>query len=157
MEKDILKNLFCIPCQLQFNGKSVHNQHLSLVHKHNSDLKRKDNQRNISYDFENCDEKVVINHKLKEHDENKPFTCDICNATFTRKDSLKRHSVSVHEGKKPLKPFKCDICSAAFPAKSKLKTHFAEAHEGKKPIKCDICDATFFSKRFFEDTCSLSS
>ena len=58
MEKDILKNLFCIPCQLQFNGKSVHNQHLSLVHKHNSDLKRKDNQRNISYDFENCDEKV---------------------------------------------------------------------------------------------------
>ena len=56
MKNEILKDLFCQQCQLQFNGKSVYNLHLSLVHKHDSDLKDEDNLGNSSFDFDKCDE-----------------------------------------------------------------------------------------------------
>jgi KRAB domain-containing zinc finger protein len=58
--------------------------------------------------------------------------------------SLKRHVLSVHEGKKP---FKCNICDATFAKNSNMKNHFSAVHEGKKPFKCIICDATFSENR----------
>ena len=64
MEKDILKNLFCIPCQLQFNGKAVYNLHLSLVHKHDSDIKDEENQRKSYFECDQCDEKFMVDKKF---------------------------------------------------------------------------------------------
>ena len=144
IEKEILKDLFCHQCQLQFNGKSVYNLHLSLVHKHDSDIKDEENQKNSSFEFDKCDEKFGINNKLNDVttvlEGKKVFECDICSITFARKSSLTTHLATVHEGKKP---FKCEICSATFSTKSNLKTHSATVHEGKKPFKCDICENNF--------------
>ena len=67
MEKEFLKDLFCHQCQLQFNGKAVYNLHLSLVHEHDSDNKVEENQRKSSFECDKCDEKFMINKKLKEH------------------------------------------------------------------------------------------
>ena len=130
MEKETLKDLFCHQCQLQFNGKAVYNLHLSLVHKHDSDIKDEENQKNSSFEFDKCDEKFGINKKLKEH------------------------VTTVHGGKKA---FECDICSATFARKSNLTTHSATVHEGKKPYKCEICSVAFSKKIRFEETFRLSS
>jgi uncharacterized Zn-finger protein len=118
MEKEILKDLFCHRCQVQLNGKFVHNQHLSLVHKHDSDLKSK-------------------SHVAFVHEGKKPYECAICSGTFSTKSYLKIHLASVHEGKKP---YQCDICSATFSNKGNLKKHTYSVHEGKKPLKCEFCD-----------------
>ena len=45
-------------------------------------------------------------HVTSVHKGEKPFKCDICDYSCSRKGNLNRH-VSMHEGNKP---FKCDIC-----------------------------------------------
>jgi uncharacterized Zn-finger protein len=39
--------------------------------------------------------------KILSHDEKKSHQCPICGYVFTRKDILKKHIDSVHEGKQP--------------------------------------------------------
>ena len=62
----------------------------------------------------------------------KPFKCEICVATFarknkfTRKDNLNTHIATLHE---EMKPFKCDICKAEFRQKVNLDPHIAKVHE----------------------------
>ena len=53
-------------------------------------------------------------------DMKKPFKCNICDTSFTKKGNLKKHVASVHEGKKP---FQCNICDASFAQKALLKKH----------------------------------
>ena len=77
----------------------------------------------------NCKKK-----KPEEHQENKPFQCDIC--TFSLKTQLRTHISSVHENKKP---YKCEICDTCFSRKSHLAGHIKAVHEGEKPYKCEIC------------------
>ena len=59
----------------------------------------------------------------------KEFICDICNAEFVNKGTLKRHVATVHEGRKQ---FKCDICKIEFGQKGSLDQHVTVVHEGKK-------------------------
>ena len=37
---------------------------------------------------------------LSVHEGKNPYNCSYCNGGFSRKDNLKKHIVSVHEGKK---------------------------------------------------------
>ena len=60
--------------------------------------------------------------------------------TYIGKSVLKRHSSSVHVGKKQIK---CYICNATFTQKASLGKHALSVHEGKKPFKYNICDSTF--------------
>ena len=53
--------------------------------------------------------------------------CHICNATFTRENTLKTHIAAVHEGKKP---FQCHLCGRAVSRKFALGSHFAKHHPG---------------------------
>ena len=70
--------------------------------------------------------------------------CYICNATFSRKDSMKKHIAAIHEGKKP---FKCSICNSKFARNGHLSQHIMLVHEGKKPFKCSICDYNCSTKQ----------
>ena len=78
--------------------------------------------------------------------------CEICNATFTRKNDLKIHIATIHEGKKP-ESVTCEICNTVFTQKKSLNSHIAAVHEGKKPYeigkepKCEICNAVFTRKK----------
>ena len=60
-----------------------------------------------------------------------------CNSKFAQKGHLKRHTVSVDEGRKP---FQCVICDYSCSEKSSLKSHIESVHEGRKPFQCDTCD-----------------
>ena len=65
--------------------------------------------------------------------------CKVCQACFTRSDSLTRH-MHIHSGKK--NRFHCELCPAGFFSLSDLERH-ARIHTGEKPIKCDICKKKF--------------
>ncbi|RXM30227.1 Zinc finger protein 341 [Acipenser ruthenus] len=73
----------------------------------------------------------------------KPYKCSVCDATFNRKDKVKRHML-IHE---PFKKYKCPFrthvgCTKEFNRPDKLKAHIL-SHSGIKPYKCQYCQKAF--------------
>jgi uncharacterized Zn-finger protein len=85
---------------------------------------------------------ALYKHVKQTHEEpDLKHQCNICSKAFKNKDYLTRHVSAVHEGKKP---FQCNVCSSAFCSKFKLKQHIGGVHEGTKPYQCHLCDAKFY-------------
>ena len=59
-----------------------------------------------------------------------------CSAIFKRKEYLKIHTSSVHEGKKP---FQCTIYKKKSSRKTSLDMHVASIHEDKREYACPDC------------------
>ena len=86
----------------------------------------------------NCKEKEPTNSALKEklgetrsksvHEKKKPFKCEICGYSFSRKSNMTQHVLSVHEEKKP---FKCNNCHYSCSEKGSLTKHVASVHDKK--------------------------
>ena len=71
----------------------------------------------------------------------RPFTCEVCNRTFTQKWTLKRHQ-RIHSGERP---YVCEVCNKGFSNQSHLKTHH-RIHSGERPYSCDVCNKAFSDK-----------
>ncbi|XP_078001223.1 uncharacterized protein LOC144453754 [Glandiceps talaboti] len=71
----------------------------------------------------------------------KGFRCHICNRSFSKKQTLKRHSI-LHSG---IKPFKCAFCAHSTYRKDHLQAHIRIKHlSGKtKQAKCTVCNVVF--------------
>lgn len=80
---------------------------------------------------------TLICHR-RTHDGTKPFRCKICDKGFSRRDKLQCHS-RVHSGEKP---YSCLVCNRAFAQSDKLKCHM-RTHTGERPHPCDLCDKRF--------------
>ena len=78
-----------------------------------------------------------MEHFKSVHEGEKPFKCEKCEATFTKRHTLDLHVKSFHDG---IKPFMCNICSYCFPQKSDLKKHIKQVHEGKQQIEMEVSD-----------------
>ena len=72
----------------------------------------------------------------------KPFECDLCGKSFTRKGSLGAHKKGQHEGAK----YECNVCGQNFSTKAILRVHVGGVHENQRHIKCKECPATFSRK-----------
>ncbi|OHT14463.1 Zinc finger, C2H2 type family protein [Tritrichomonas foetus] len=83
-------------------------------------------------------------HVALEHENRKPYSCDICDVEFKDIRSYKQHQAK-HEmyQNKELK-YKCSNCEASFPKQIELFRHIKESHP--KPHVCDICGAAFKRK-----------
>ena len=72
------------------------------------------------------------------HSGDKPYQCDACGKTFSRKDHLVAHKRS-HSGERP---YTCDVCPAAFTTKSNLTKHQL-THTDERPHTCEECGKAF--------------
>ncbi|XP_065663285.1 zinc finger protein 84 isoform X3 [Hydra vulgaris] len=106
----------------------------------------KKTQKEKLFQCHDCDQEFkrrdyLRDHIITSHDGIKPFQCEICHKGFVRRNVLHNHMRS-HTGEKP---FQCDQCDKAFAHKSNLRSH-VKLHTGERPFKCDICEKTFCAK-----------
>ena len=76
-------------------------------------------------------------HFISVHNGKKAFKCDSCKYQSHEMSDLKRHVRSLHDQDKALKCGKCDYSSSR---KDQLKKHIESVHEKDKQLKCKICD-----------------
>ncbi|XP_066988365.1 oocyte zinc finger protein XlCOF6-like isoform X1 [Macrobrachium rosenbergii] len=74
-----------------------------------------------------------------ESGKKKPFSCPVCERSFSHQSALKKH-IRIHTGEKP---FTCSVCQRSFSESSNLKTHM-RTHTGEKPYTCSICQKSFY-------------
>ena len=70
---------------------------------------------------------------------NSKFYCEFCSRSYSEKQNLKRHQISIHEEKR----FDCSICNKMFTRKSKLNNHVCV--ETSDENLCLNCKKTFFN------------
>nr|XP_022904270.1 zinc finger protein 665-like [Onthophagus taurus] len=80
---------------------------------------------------------------IRSHSGQKPFTCLICNKTFSTKWNLKLHKWT--HASRMSKPFKCEFCKGAFIRQSDYTAHM-NSHKSVKPYTCNYCGAQFIRK-----------
>ena len=66
----------------------------------------------------------------KVHAKN-PFTCEICEKTFSSKDYVTKHKMFVHEN---IRNFECEHCQKKFSHKPNLDRHINSIQEGIKDL-----------------------
>ena len=79
---------------------------------------------------ENCGTVFVFKNSLKKHTRSvhtqQFYSCDICDKTFVRLDSLKRHKVMLHSDSKVAHT--CSFCLKHFDYKQNLVKHMKKYH-----------------------------
>uniref|UniRef100_A0A8D8U5P1 PR domain zinc finger protein 5 n=1 Tax=Cacopsylla melanoneura TaxID=428564 RepID=A0A8D8U5P1_9HEMI len=120
-----------------------------------------------------CIKKKDMKQHMVVHQDERPYSCEICNFSFKRKWQLTKHNEKVHK-KRVLKKvvckvcgwvgesnkllidhkkncvtnlFQCDICKKQFDVKYWLEYHMMTVHSSERPFPCDICGACFKHKR----------
>ena len=93
-------------------------------------------------------------HIASVHERNKPYSCSLCDKSFSLNDNLQRHlnvhlanenSETVHEGNISL--LLCSHCGMKFGRSDQLKRHIASVHERNTLVhKCSLCDYVGYTK-----------
>lgn len=80
----------------------------------------------------------ALGSHMKIHNQERPFSCSECGATFRTNSALKNH-LDIHLQRKR---FSCSVCQYKCSRKEHLKVHMS-THTGLKPYRCPECDQGF--------------
>ncbi|CAL6348557.1 unnamed protein product [Bathycoccus prasinos] len=76
--------------------------------------------------------KKGVKRKRTQHE------CDVCEKSFSRSGSLKRHML-IHTNERL---YECDVCEKAFRESGHLKRHM-RTYTNERPYECDVCEKRF--------------
>jgi len=79
---------------------------------------------------------LLEQHISIDHENIRPFVCDICAKTFKLMTGFKKHLL-IHQDM----AHSCDLCEKRFRRKDHMINH-KRRHTGEHPFKCDKCDWT---------------
>ena len=101
----------------------------------------KNTHSNKSYNCNMCpatykNKPGLLHHKMKKHNGQFKFTCDICGAGAVTQRNLNRHKES-HEN------ICCPVCNKKFALRSSLILHMKNVHEKREQFPCDQCGKMF--------------
>ena len=135
-------NLFkCEICQRSFRVRDSLDMHTKSFHESNVNCEIDDTFQ-LKHKLDSNTEKVYKEKVIAS------YQCTTCNEVFSSRDTLKTHTVAVHDGKKP---FKCDFCNLIFGTNQNKIQHIANIHESSYfKISCKFCDATFRFERYLK-------
>jgi KRAB domain-containing zinc finger protein len=101
--------------------------------------------------------KPVINHFLEKislqgtkktiYEIDQIYQCNSCDFSTTRKDSLNRHIIEVHE---KIRAHICELCGKRFSQAKSLRRHINSIHTQKEKYACLHCDSFFFREDNFQ-------
>ena len=145
----------CTTCNKEFLRYEELKKHKSIEH----DMVNKETEQYNCYICKatSFNRKFMKIHFKQEHRGQNPWKCFNCSKEFSRNEKLKRHILSVHEGKKIKRSASkrpkqdhngqnmCLFCKKIFTRKENVKRHFELVHVGKKS-KCSLCDKSFARK-----------
>ncbi len=98
-----------------------------------------------------CSVSKYNRHTREQHNkESTGFQCEVCERKFKRKEHLKRHVRTFHQGKK----IPCPLCVLTFGEPYKLKNHLQEKHE---VLRCDKCSMIVRSADLQKHDCQPDS
>ena len=91
-------------------------------------------------------------HLNEVHLKLRPYECDQCQKTFSRKYNLNLHIETQSNCNNLKKKYKCNECDASFEKTKYLKAHVNRIHLKIKPLKfiCHECEAPFEEKKCLE-------
>jgi KRAB domain-containing zinc finger protein len=80
---------------------------------------------------------------MQNHTGNKKHICQVCDASFTKKWSLKQH-LTTHEVK-DVNSYQCEYCDYVARSKNRLKSHLLSNHVDNTEFKysCGECPSEF--------------
>lgn len=107
--------------------------------KKDNDTSETDQSLDKRYRCEICDAKFTKVQSLKRHvkihqADQKKKVCPFCGKGFIRADDLTRH-IRIHTGERP---YACDLCPKRYKQTSELKEHML-THNKQKTFICSIC------------------
>lgn len=123
---------YCTDCAKVFQSWDAVKRHENCVHK-----------RLYAQPCYICGEKLsnsfYLSEHLKGHDLNdmRPYKCELCQADFKFKKSIKEHMRRVHTVSTLTGTYECDQCSRKFKNDSTLQKH--KKRHLPKPHKCRYC------------------
>jgi len=80
------------------------------------------------------------------HDESLAIKCDLCDQKFAWKSTLRKHRLTVHEGKVLTIPCNQPDCKRTFKSFGHRKIHIARDHLKERNHQCQECGKKFFLK-----------
>lgn len=138
IESDQSDAIMCDQCGVTYKTKKQMARHMELKHHPDRHVHFGAKKRACTI----CGGKFVdLRVHMRTHTKVKPYTCTVCNSSYSHSSYLNIHMRS-HTGETP---YICDICGRSFRSQGKL-THHSKRHSNVKQHPCDQCDRAYHER-----------